>query len=331
VIAKFIELIWSPDDETSQKSIYALGNACMLDSLSNIAEKQGAIDALLGCVERSLYLSKETLDKILEHNSAAKYWCKNNLSDKNIILDGFYDIGFAGNNLRKYKKFPKLEQLATIHPLKGRETIVIDFKTDFGLVAIALYCQQKLVNLTPIQQIQTLANIVCKIMGGIQLISDYYTVVCKPEIDAIRKSTHSGIVPLGDIKNGSFQLRALLFKTLCDRLSIAPCSLQRGQEGSAWNVTDLSRLVGFEKEKGSITIPPKNSPTSTKAAQKLTQIQDILNAAEEAKIMNDVKNTEIKQEMMDEPVIIDLMFEPGTFLTGKKAEEYKKKLYSNAV
>ena len=51
-------------------------------------------------------------------------------------------------------------------------------------------------------------------------------------------SNHTVLIPLGEIKKGSFQHRALLYKVLADQLGI-PCSLQRGQYGRHWNTVIL--------------------------------------------------------------------------------------------
>lgn len=48
------------------------------------------------------------------------------------------------------------------------------------------------------------------------------------------------LVPLGKIKKGTFQHRALLFKVLSDQLGI-PCSLHRGQYSRHWNTIILER------------------------------------------------------------------------------------------
>lgn len=48
------------------------------------------------------------------------------------------------------------------------------------------------------------------------------------------------LVPLGKIKKGTFQHRALLFKVLSDQLGI-PCSLHRGQYSRHWNTVILDQ------------------------------------------------------------------------------------------
>ena len=56
----------------------------------------------------------------------------------------------------------------------------------------------------------------------------------------IQATTHKSLVPLGVIKKGTYQHRALLFKVLADQLGI-PCSLFRGQYGRHWNTVMLEQ------------------------------------------------------------------------------------------
>lgn len=46
------------------------------------------------------------------------------------------------------------------------------------------------------------------------------------------------VVPLGEIKKGTYQHRSLLYKILADQLGI-PCSLYKGQYGRYWNTIIL--------------------------------------------------------------------------------------------
>ena len=320
MVTKLIDFISSEDDETAQNSIYALGNMASNESIASIAEKAGVIDALLGAVDRCMHLVQETLDKILELSilfmshlldPSAKYWQKNTLSDRNLIVDGFYDIGYAGNNLRKMKRFLKIEQLQS-NPI-GKEIVVIDFKSDANLLGCLLAAQHKVNNLAPVQQIQVIAEIVSHVFGGSQKSSNLSKSFWKTELSALRKATGSDLLPIGQVKNGSFQLRALLFKALCDRMMIYPCSLHRGQEGSAWNVIDLEQLTGCQAKENGSTLPKAHWNRAN------TRMQQIMKLP--------FKQYD-KMDVLEGTAVIDLVFEPGELLTGQRAEAYKSKIYS---
>ena len=49
---------------------------------------------------------------------------------------------------------------------------------------------------------------------------------------------NSNLLLLGNIRQGSYQHRALLYKVLADHIGI-PCSLHRGQYGCHWNTVTL--------------------------------------------------------------------------------------------
>ena len=57
-------------------------------------------------------------------------------------------------------------------------------------------------------------------------------------INEIKYDMKSNIVPLGKLRLGTFYHRALLFKTLADRLNLR-VSLERGDYNRAWNIVTL--------------------------------------------------------------------------------------------
>ena len=78
------------------------------------------------------------------------------------------------------------------------------------------------------------------------------------ELADTQVSLGRNIVPLGTVKKGMFQHRALLYKVLADHLGI-PCSLTRGQYNCHWNrvtvedtewVVDIMYLPGKLMEAG---------------------------------------------------------------------------------
>nr|XP_023490352.1 armadillo repeat-containing protein 3-like [Equus caballus]XP_023491001.1 armadillo repeat-containing protein 3-like [Equus caballus] len=71
-------------------------------------------------------------------------------------------------------------------------------------------------------------------------------------ISELKYQLKSNVVPIGQIKKGTFYHRALLFKALADKIGIG-CSLVRGEYGRAWNEVKLMN----ESRKGAIGgLPP---------------------------------------------------------------------------
>lgn len=58
-------------------------------------------------------------------------------------------------------------------------------------------------------------------------------------ISQLKHDRQSNLLPLASINRGVYHHRALLFKYLCDQLSV-PCTLTRGQYGRSWNEVMLS-------------------------------------------------------------------------------------------
>ena len=93
-------------------------------------------------------------------------------------------------------------------------------------------------------------------MGGPQ--ADSGSLSHELHIAQLKADLKSNVIPIGFVKRGIFYHRALLFKTLADRIGV-PCSLVRGDYNRAWNeVTLLNNdksthyLVDLMKEPGNL-------------------------------------------------------------------------------
>lgn len=82
-------------------------------------------------------------------------------------------------------------------------------------------------------------------MGGpIQQTNSFHHHLDLAELQA---STDSNVVPLGSIKKGTYQHRALLFKVLADHLGINS-TLERGTYGRYWNTVMLVNECGQTRQ-----------------------------------------------------------------------------------
>eukprot|EP00731_Ephydatia_muelleri_P015293 Em0008g1013a len=85
-------------------------------------------------------------------------------------------------------------------------------------------------------QVQQLARYVSDKMGG--PVHKTGTFGFELSASEIQQRLHTNLVPLGEVKAGVFQHRALLFKVLCDQMGVG-CSLIRGEYGRHWNEVTL--------------------------------------------------------------------------------------------
>ncbi|XP_064385237.1 armadillo repeat-containing protein 3-like [Halichondria panicea] len=104
---------------------------------------------------------------------------------------------------------------------------------DTGLWAHIAYTRENLAGLGSVEdQATELAKYVADSFGGALERSGPFGFEL-PEGQLMREQ-QSIAVPLGEVKAGGFQHRALLYKVLCDQLGV-PCSLVRGEYGRHWN------------------------------------------------------------------------------------------------
>ncbi|KAM5338232.1 armadillo repeat-containing protein 3-like isoform 1-T2 [Glossophaga mutica] len=95
------------------------------------------------------------------------------------------------------------------------------------------------------EQVEALAKYVAEKMGGRIPKEKLQNFGWQLHISEIKFQLKSNVVPIGQIKEGIFYHRALLFKALADKIGIG-CSLVRGDYGRAWNEVRLMN----ESQKG---------------------------------------------------------------------------------
>jgi hypothetical protein len=243
---------------------------------------------------------------------SAKYWLRNTLSHENFIVDGFYDIGSAGPNLDAIENFPNLGELQHISPNKKRETLLIDWTNDILLQQIYFEATEGLSSKTPQGQIRQIARIISKYMGGNARDGKIEEFSYKFRISELKLKLNSNIIPLGQVSQGIFYHRALLFKAICDRIGLSPCTLVRGEYNRAWNIV--------EPRKQSLTLKTYVLPkeTSKEIARKPPSKP------------SDVGMDNVPEEDDEGPIpdtsIVDLMYEPGKLLAlgTHAANEYQR-------
>lgn len=226
---------------------------------------------------------------------AAKYWLRNTLSPKNQIKDGFFDLGYVGSHLTTIPTLPPLSQLQT-HPIdKSREILLVDSTHDDKLSALIASARKVVAGLDTerlgkLALYKEIACLVSDFMGGKLNPHQVHQVPYKIKITELKLTNKSNVLLIGNVHVGVWYHRALLFKTVLDRLGVA-CSLIRGDYARAWNTVDIS--------KGEIL--------------KFT--------GEEAKEV--LEGVSLGEEV---PCVVDLCFEPGKLycIGTRPAEEYTR-------
>ncbi|XP_018616416.1 armadillo repeat-containing protein 3 [Scleropages formosus] len=88
------------------------------------------------------------------------------------------------------------------------------------------------------EQHAALATLVSEAMGGAVDRDNLHEFSWELQLSELKFEVQSNIIPIGKIKKGTFYHRALLYKTLADRIGLS-CSLVRGEYNRAWNEVRL--------------------------------------------------------------------------------------------
>lgn len=136
---------------------------------------------------------------------------------------------------------------------KKRKTSEWQPPMDNNLPSYIEQCKQEILVLQSTkEQITALAKFVSEKMGGTIAKDDVTKFSFELEISQLKLELNSNVIPIGMVELGIYYHRALLFKTLADRIAV-PCSLVRGDYGRAWNEV---RLCPAEQPDG-LTYPPQ--------------------------------------------------------------------------
>ena len=144
----------------------------------------------------------------------------NALSYDDKILDGFYDI-CATRDEATLSTIPSLMELQALPFSHGAKTeaVLVNKTLDSELVALE---QKALIMTVEIRSknsefvgctlVQTLANLVSNYMGGPVIDPESMLLKYRKMSSALRADIRSAVIPLGQLKVGLAQHRALLFK-----------------------------------------------------------------------------------------------------------------------
>ncbi|XP_020349863.1 armadillo repeat-containing protein 3 [Oncorhynchus kisutch] len=89
------------------------------------------------------------------------------------------------------------------------------------------------------EQYSALARLVSEVMGGAVEVDRQHDFLWELHLSELRYELQSNIIPIGQIRKGTYYHRALLYKVLADRIGVS-CSLVRGEYNRVWNEVLLS-------------------------------------------------------------------------------------------
>jgi armadillo repeat-containing protein 3 len=243
------------------------------------------------------------------------------LDSSDIITEGFYDFGFVGCNLSKVDGFPTLKFLNEQPVISKREILLVDGTLDTLISRLTTFLAEVIPGHSKETQIKLIAVAVSKAMGGPISKSEITSFSYKSKIFDLKLKTNSNVLTLGQISQGTFYHRTLLFKVLCDRLKFRPCILVRGEYNRAWNIIDVKNVVVDS------TPVVKVKPTSKSKGSGSLAIAAVSTLADQ-KILYFGSADTILAESYDgeQPCIIDLIFEPGKLIPidSKEALDYQR-------
>ncbi|KAJ3257929.1 Armadillo repeat-containing protein 3 [Boothiomyces macroporosus] len=322
VICQDVSLLSSTDLNVCRNAAYSLSVICQYEPNSISACSTGALEALLQlskqAAKKSTKFAADALEKILNYRKliltlepTAKYWLLNHLTGTNCINDGFYDMGYAGSNLEHISNLPTLLELKSKPIDKKREALLVDCTLDTHLNSVINFLSEILPGNPAEAQIKIISLAVSKLMGGPieQGVSQNY----KFRISELKLQAASNVVLLGAVDQGTFYHRALLFKAICDKVGLKPCTLVRGEYNRAWNIVNvkhqtLSPKVVAKKER-------INSSKSKSVVGAQLPAQVVQPSVMDLKaIYLGTVDIEFDPFPDDEPTIVDLMHNPGKLL-----------------
>lgn len=145
----------------------------------------------------------------------------------------------------------------------------------------------------------------------------------KFKISELKLKLGTNVIPIGQITQGTFYHRALLFKVLADKVGLKPCSLVRGEYGRAWNIVDVKSQVVNAPPKSARRAPSSRLKTKQDPAAAVVNSSSILSPTEQKLLYIGATEIDGKPYTYDDVAIVDLMFEPGRLIPSQSADAVK--------
>ncbi|XP_029611125.1 armadillo repeat-containing protein 3 isoform X2 [Salmo trutta] len=278
-LVPLVQLLQSNHKEVRRNACWAISVCANDEPTAVEMCKLGALDLLQeinSSANRRNKFSEIALQRLLDSNLSLKYSLTNTLAPTDITMDGFYDPGKARSGqrvltLEDLSKQPVNQRRPVIainaKPLdtkgksKGRkedeklrdedeskaqqEVATVTEKPwmlpyDAAFHALVTEATKTILPLhAESEQYSALARLVSEVMGGAVEVDRQHDFLWELHLSELRYELQSNIIPIGQIRKGTYYHRALLYKVLADRIGVS-CSLVRGEYNRVWNEVLLS-------------------------------------------------------------------------------------------
>ncbi|KAJ7553595.1 hypothetical protein O6H91_06G104600 [Diphasiastrum complanatum] len=168
--------------------------------------------------------------------TAHRFWVNGSLGYLDKVQDGFYHIWGINpyvwtmcNDIDEGGHMPSLESLLEVDPSDLRMSVIlIDSKGDLALQDLVTNALRLKGEASDTRQLaEQLGKLVCMHMGGAAASEQGSLISCWNSCNkALKEQFGSVVLPIGSLTVGLCRHRALLFKTLCDKLDL-PCRVAR--------------------------------------------------------------------------------------------------------
>uniref|UniRef100_A0A8C7FUU2 Armadillo repeat containing 3 n=1 Tax=Oncorhynchus kisutch TaxID=8019 RepID=A0A8C7FUU2_ONCKI len=212
-LVPLVQLLRSNHKEVRRNACWAI-SVCANDEPTAVEMcKLGALDLLQeinSSANRRNKFSEIALQRLLDSNLSLKYSLTNTLAPTDITVDGFYDPGQVELCVTSFSALTSLSL-----------SLSLSKAVPLSLVVAAA--------------VQPLSAV----MGGAVEVDRQHDFLWELHLSELRYELQSNIIPIGQIRKGTYYHRALLYKVLADRIGVS-CSLVRGEYNRVWNEVLLS-------------------------------------------------------------------------------------------
>uniref|UniRef100_A0A8K9UMK1 Armadillo repeat containing 3 n=1 Tax=Oncorhynchus mykiss TaxID=8022 RepID=A0A8K9UMK1_ONCMY len=258
-----VQLLRSNHKEVRRNACWAI-SVCANDEPTAVELcKLGALDLLQeinSSANRRNKFSEIALQRLLDSNLSLKYSLTNTLAPTDITVDGFYDPGqvelcvtsfsaltsLSLSLKRKSKGRKEDEKLRDEDESKPQQEVATVTEKPWMLpydAAFHALVTEATKTILPLhvesEQYSALARLVSEVMGGAVEVDRQHDFLWELHLSELRYELQSNIIPIGQIRKGTYYHRALLYKVLADRIGVS-CSLVRGEYNRVWNEVLLS-------------------------------------------------------------------------------------------
>ncbi|XP_033208166.1 armadillo repeat-containing protein 3 isoform X2 [Belonocnema kinseyi] len=144
-------------------------------------------------------------------------------------------------------------------------------------------------------------------------------------LEKIKHEIQTSVIPLGQLRVGSYLERALLFKVLADKIGL-PTALVRGEYGNSWVEVAIPKVEALPKKEELASLSSSEvegkSSASKKSKSSIKSYSNLSKIPSDASLCH--KSTIFPTKLLRSNYIVDLMNVPGDLIPicSKRAQNY---------